>query len=265
MKYSIIGIYLLVFASFISCTNDKKEVVLDYFESLNNKDVKSLRNCLAPNFKTYFEDSVLYLEDFISFKKLDFGTQNTILKITDEDSLINVRYSYSNPIDTLLNIKHKPEVNTKFYLKDGKINNITSKSDKESFKDFEEEFWKKYNAVIYYFVDHNIIDSTTTKDNINQLIQNNINKYYQEEKEIQNKYLNTSSLRGIFKSNTGLYRTIEFKGASTVVILGFFATSYVVDENYVRIKTDKSDLIFKIKDRNTLEGEGYAEGIYKKE
>jgi hypothetical protein len=96
------------------------------------------------------------------------------------------------------------------------------------------------------------------------LIIKNIKKFYSEDKETQRKYLNTSILRGTYRSKTGLYKEIEIKGASTIVISGFFATSYVVDENYIRVKTDKSDLLFKIKTDNTLVGEGYAAGIYKK-
>lgn len=76
--------------------------------------------------------------------------------------------------------------------------------------------------------------------------------------------MKTSFLRGSYYCKTGFYRLLDFKGLSTVVLSGLYASSYVVDENYIRIKTDKTDLLFKIKDSNTLEGEGFAEGVYKK-
>lgn len=44
-----------------------------------------------------------------------------------------------------------------------------------------------------------------------------------------------------------------------------FPTSYERDENFIRIKTDKSDLLFEIKDEKTLVGEGFAEGSFVKE
>ena len=65
-----------------------------------------------------------------------------------------------------------------------------------------------------------------------------------------------------------LYNQLEFKGKNTVVISGFgesIAESYIIDENYIKIKTDKSDLLFKIKDGKTLIGEGFAKGLYKKQ
>jgi len=43
-----------------------------------------------------------------------------------------------------------------------------------------------------------------------------------------------------------------------------FATSYEKDGNIIRIKTDKSDLMLTIQDNETLIGEGFAKGIYKK-
>ena len=48
-------------------------------------------------------------------------------------------------------------------------------------------------------------------------------------------------------------------------IFGFsFASSYEVDENIIRIRTDKSDLLFEIKDNQTLIGEGFARGTFRK-
>ena len=46
--------------------------------------------------------------------------------------------------------------------------------------------------------------------------------------------------------------------------MGFYATGYTNDGDYVRITTDKGDLLFKIIDDETLCGEGWAKGTYKK-
>lgn len=64
-----------------------------------------------------------------------------------------------------------------------------------------------------------------------------------------------------------LYKELIFEGKNTVTIIdgifGFpFSTSYVLDEDIVRIKTDRSDLLFKIKDSQTLIGEGFAAGTF---
>ena len=65
----------------------------------------------------------------------------------------------------------------------------------------------------------------------------------------------------------GLYKSLTFKGKKTVVIcdniIGMdFPTEYDKDEEFLRVKTDKSDLLFEIISENTLKGEGFAEGLY---
>ena len=66
-----------------------------------------------------------------------------------------------------------------------------------------------------------------------------------------------------------LYTQLEFKGTNTVVlstVIGQdYPTSYIIDEDYIKVKTDKSDLLFKIKDDKILIGEGYSKGLFKKE
>ena len=77
------------------------------------------------------------------------------------------------------------------------------------------------------------------------------------------------ALEGEYKNQgSGIYSTIEFKGKSTVVIksLGMsFPTSYERDGDLIRVKSDVSNLLFTIKDSKTLVGEGFAEGVYKKD
>lgn len=68
----------------------------------------------------------------------------------------------------------------------------------------------------------------------------------------------------------GFYKSINFKSATTVIItdgiIGHeYATSYVIDGEIIRLKTDKSDLLFTVKDSKTLVGEGFAKGTYLKE
>ena len=77
------------------------------------------------------------------------------------------------------------------------------------------------------------------------------------------------SLEGEYKvQGSGIYSALEFKGKTTVVIKSMgmsFPSSYVQDGNLIRVKTDKTDLLFTIKDGKTLVGDGFAEGVYKKE
>lgn len=87
--------------------------------------------------------------------------------------------------------------------------------------------------------------------------------------ETQEQSTTSNSLSGLYKSKAnGIYSAFEFKGKSTVVItsLGMqFPTEYVRDENFIRVKTDKSDLLLEVKSDLLLVGEGFAEGEYVKE
>ncbi len=77
------------------------------------------------------------------------------------------------------------------------------------------------------------------------------------------------ALEGEYKiQGNGIYSALEFKGKTTVVIKSMgmsFPSSYVQDGNLIRVKTDKTDLLFTIKDGKTLVGDGLSEGVYKKE
>lgn len=77
------------------------------------------------------------------------------------------------------------------------------------------------------------------------------------------------ALDGEYKNQgSGVYSAVDFKGKSTVVIksLGMsFPTSYERDGDLIRVKSDVSNLLFTVKDSKTLVGEGFAEGVYKKD
>lgn len=78
------------------------------------------------------------------------------------------------------------------------------------------------------------------------------------------------TLEGTYLSNDNLlYKSFTFKGKSTVVIkdglIGFdFVTSYERDENFIRVKTDKSDLLLQLVTKDSLIGEGFAKGSFVK-
>ena len=66
---------------------------------------------------------------------------------------------------------------------------------------------------------------------------------------------------------TCMFTHFDFKGNSTVKIGtqgGDIVSSYVVDKNYVRIKGTGSDILLKVQDNGTLNGEGVAIGTYHK-
>ena len=77
------------------------------------------------------------------------------------------------------------------------------------------------------------------------------------------------SINGKWESKDNpLYPILEFKGKSTVVIktiMGPFASSYERDEEFIRVRTDKSDLLFEIATEDSIIGSGFAKGVWIKE
>lgn len=257
---------LLLSVIIVSCKRNSTETVTDYFNALNNQDTSKITTLLDNDFKTTFEDTVLNKTAFNKFLAdgFNFNQKFIIIKTTEKDSLIEVKVKYKQPLDSLFQISVLPEIDYKFYLENNKIYRIDSKSDDVSFDLHKKEYGGKYFGVLYYLMDNNLLDDKATKQNIKDYIIKYYTKFTSESKEVQTKYIKSSFLRGTYTCEKCIYKVIEFKGASTCLVLGFYATSYVVDENYIRIKTDKGDLLLKIIDENTLEGEGWAEGHYKK-
>lgn len=83
-------------------------------------------------------------------------------------------------------------------------------------------------------------------------------------------YRRYAHLQGTYVSkDCAFYRKLIFKGKKTVTIVDAifgmsFASGYELDEDIIRVKTDKSDLLFEIKDSQTLIGEGFAKGTFRK-
>ena len=78
--------------------------------------------------------------------------------------------------------------------------------------------------------------------------------------------LNDISIKGRWESKDNpLYPILEFKGKSTVMvgtILFPLATSYERDEEFIRINTDQSDLLFELVSQDTIVGSGFATGTW---
>lgn len=78
------------------------------------------------------------------------------------------------------------------------------------------------------------------------------------------------SLEGTYLSKDNpFYKSLTFKGQSTVVIKDKifeldYPSSYEKDGDFIRIKTEKSDLLLKIITSDSLVGEGFAKGSFKK-
>jgi len=84
-------------------------------------------------------------------------------------------------------------------------------------------------------------------------------------------FVNTETFRGLANDFGGVFENIEFRGPNSCIItmpfggsLGQVAAGYVLSSDTVRITTPQGDLMFTIKDQNTLIGIGVAKGTYVK-
>lgn len=193
--------------------------------------------------------------------------KSTILKIQDFDSIVKTEEKLSTITDSLLEVKPNIVVKKTYRFSDEKLKSITIDTILNC-----EEYLKSYNekTIPFYFY---IQDKYYDKDN--KEISANIKQYLTEfttlpvsEQKTIKKYAN---LQGVYVSDNYFYTELTFRGKKTVSIRGLltlgipFATSYELDENYVKIRTEKCDLLLEIKDDKTLIGEGFAEGTYKKQ
>ena len=79
-------------------------------------------------------------------------------------------------------------------------------------------------------------------------------------KKVTGNFINTEN---------GLYKSVSFQGRSTCIVIdGVFndehVSSYIIDGKYIRVKSNISELIFRIVNDSTIIGNGYAEGRYVK-
>lgn len=89
-------------------------------------------------------------------------------------------------------------------------------------------------------------------------------------KELYTTLIKKQSVNGLYvNTKGGIYQSFNFKGENTVSvrdgIIGLnFAAGYIIDGDVIRVTSNSGDVILNYKDENTLIGEGYSAGTYKK-
>jgi hypothetical protein len=203
-----------------------------------------------------------YIHQFDSLKKLE--AERDLITIQNLDSVVKTEEKLTNIFDSLLEVTPKIIQKITYRFKDEKIKSITVDSTL-----FYDEHSKSLNDKIvpfaFYIYDrHNIYEGDNIMDSIRQYI----TEYNSISVADKKKYRAYSFLQGTYISfDNPYYHKLVFKGKTTVVVIDAifgmsFASSYVLDEDYIRIRTDKSDLLLQIKDNKTLIGEGFASGTF---
>lgn len=250
----------------VAC-QDHEKTVKDFLLAVNNVDIEKMSQFVADDFlfisgnDTFSKND--YLHQIDSLKYIE--NMATLLGIQYLDSVVKTEERTTNIFDSLFDVTPKMISRKTYRFSKDKIKSIivdTIVNVEENKRILEEkiepfEFWLKNQYDIQ-------------KDN-DALI--NTKKYLTEYLTLpeidRKKYKIYAKLQGCFVSyDNPFYKKLFFRGKETVSIItcfGFpYATSFVLDENYIRIRTDKEDLLFEIKDSKTLVGEGWAKGTYKK-
>lgn len=252
-----------------ACTHNKQDTVDDFLSASNKFDKEKVSQLLADNFFSVDKDGnktdkTAFLNQLDTLKNLELTS--TIVSVQDLDSIIKTEERSVSILDSLLEVTPKLFQRKTYKVKEGKIVSMVVDTTL-NYDDYKKSFNEKLYPFSFW------VEDTHDVEEQKQILQN-LKKYLTEYSQIsvadKKKYRTYSRLQGTYISKDNpFYRKIVFKGKTTVVIVdaifGFqFPSSYVLDEGYIRIRTDKSDLLLQITDNNTLTGEGFAAGTFTK-
>lgn len=250
-----------------SCQKTKRGTVNSFIDAINSYDVKDIEKFVSKDF-VYIDDDTLSNTDFYSM--LDslrvHEIETIILKIEETDSLVKTEEQTRSILDSLLGVKPLVTKEKTYRFVEDRLCSVTVDTTL-NYVEHKEALNEKKNAFSFFLKDKYEIEDEA--DIANELV-----KYLKEYVDLspsdKKRYSTYGNLQGTFVSrDCPFYRKLIFRGRKTVTIVDAFfgmsfTSSYEVDENYIRISTDKSDLLFEIEDSQTLVGEGFSKGTFKK-
>lgn len=257
---------------FTSCQHSKQEFVKDLIKANNNFEIDKISRLLSDDFIYYWADTYWtdtlnkadYLSRIDNFKSIEF--QSSILQIQDFDSIVMTEEMSHSIIDSLLGVTPAVIQKKTYRFIADKLTSISVDSTL-NYEEYTKSFYEKYLPFAFYIKEqYGIEDEKEITANLKKYLLEYIGLSASERKQ----YKNYAHLQGTYVSqDCAFYRELVFKGKRTVTIVdaifGFsFPSSYELDEDIIRIRTDKSDLLFTIKDSQTLIGEGFARGTFRK-
>lgn len=260
--------FLLCVLFFTSCQQSKEGIVKDFIEAEDNSNIEKMSRLLADSFMFYGKIDTQNKEAFLakseSYYKLGGHTHTKILNINDLDSIVKTEEQSRSIYDKYLEITPLFIQQRTYKFTDNKIKSITVDSNL-NYEEYVKSFNEKWTPFAFWVKDKYDVDGESG-------LFDNIEKYLSEYSNLptsdKKQYKRYAHLQGTYVSDDcTFYKKLKFKGKRTVTIIdalwGFpFATSYELDEDLIKIKTDRSDLLFEIKDSQTLIGEGFAEGTF---
>ena len=251
---------------FCSCHQSKTEMIKDFIEARNCYDKEKMSQYLMDDFMAYGRDKTYNKNEFLSISdsNKNIEPKYIMLKIQDLDSIVRTEEEVSTIYDSLLEVYPRVIQKKTYRFYGHKLKSITV----DSLLNLDEhnKALEKKTIPFAYYLGSNYPNESTYLPKIKDYLTEYANLPASDKKA----YRTYAYLQGTFVSDDNpFYKKLVFKGKRTVSIVDAifglsFATSYEVDENYIRIRTDQSDLLFEVVDENTLVGEGFAKGTFKK-
>ncbi len=253
-----------------ACQKNKQDIVKDFLSSTNSFDKAKIEQLLADNFvyvqsNGIKQDKAAFLNRIDSLK--NYGNNSNIISAQVFDSVIKTEERATTMIDSLLDVTPKIVQHKTYNVKDGKIVSVQLDTTL-NWGEYNKSFREKIIPFLFWVEDTHGLKG---EQEIFKDLKKHLTEYSQVSVFDKKKYRTYANLQGSYVSkNNSFYRKLIFKGKTTVVIVDAifgmsFPSSYVLDEKYIRIRTDKSDLFLEIKDNNTLVGEGWAAGTFKRQ
>ena len=257
--------FLLCMVLFSSCQQSKEGIVKDFIEAENNVNTERMSRLLADSFMFYGTIDTQNKEAFLAnLEYYKLGGHTMILNIHDLDSIVKTEEQSRSIYDKYLGITPLLVQKRIYRFADNKIKSITVDSTL-NYEEWAKSFNERWTPFAFWVKDkYDVDEGSGLFDNIEKYLIEYTDLPVSEKKQ----YKRYAHLQGTYISDDcALYKKLKFKGKRTVTIIdaiwGFpFATSYELDEDLIKIKTDRSDLLFEIKDSQTLIGEGFAEGTF---
>lgn len=249
-----------------SCQKTKRGTVNDFIDAINSYDAKNVDKLVSKDF-VYINDDTLNNTDFYSM--LDsfkvHKVEAIILKIEETDSLVKTKEQIRSILDSLLGVKPIVTKEKTYRFIEDRLSSVTVDTTL-NYAEHNDALNEKKNAFSFFLKDKYEIEEADVADDLVKYLKEYVDLSPSDKK----RYTTYGNLQGTFVSkDCPFYRKLIFRGRKTVTIVDAFfgmsfTSSYDLDENYVRISTDKSDLLFEIKDSQTLVGEGFSKGTFKK-
>ena len=264
MKKSILFILCMILIS--SCQQSKWGRVKDFIDATNSYDKNEIGSLLTDSFKYYGKDTLSkneLLARMDSLKSVEY--LSTIIKSQELDSIVRTEEQVSSIIDSLLEVRPKLVQIKSYRFSNDKLESVTVDS-VLNYDEYMNSLDERLGAFNFYIKDqYDLEENELTKD-----IKKYLTEYMSLPASDRRTYKTYASLQGTYVSkNCAFYRKVIFRGKKTATVVDaiwgmHFTSSYEVDENYVRVKSDKSDFLFEMKDNKTLVGEGFAKGTFTK-